>query len=347
MVGHREIVQRTGRPRGVGVGSCQRRLGSLTCTELLSGGMWMTKGVDGAVELVAELDRRSPSNTIAANAPRSTGIYRYLSEGMNGPNAGEFTQLAIDLIERLGIWWSPEVYATLPVMVPWCIRDRSCRYDQGPEAWGSPRSDGYLRDDNSIIKKLPLSLFISGPEESLYRGRKPWRGFTACHIWRDLPGGTFAGADPRLYSFVPNLIWLPSWLAPLTDRQGGDVQAMLQRTSLALFRSVEVPDSLAPYVDGSWRQLPNPGPGVALDTVRLQKFEPVPAFFARRLAYLDKFISGCDEVLDGRSLTRRLICSRYTEGLPSLDRARIRQFRDAMDDYRRACSGALMEVQNV
>lgn len=300
----------------------------------------MAKGVDGVVELVAELDRCSPSNSVAANAPRSTGIYRYLLEGMNGPDAGKFTQLAIDLIQRLGIWWSPEVYATLPVMVPWCIRDRTCRYDQGPESWGAPRSDGYLRDDNSIIKKLPLSLLISGPEGSLYRGQKPWRGFTACHIWRDLPGGTYAGADPWLYSFVPNLIWLPTWLAPLTDRQGGHVQAVLQRTSLALFREVVVPAPLCSYTEASWSKLPPPGPGVALAPENIQKFEPASAFFSRRLAYIDNVINGCGEVLHGRSPSRKLICTRYSEGLPALDRGEIGQFRNAMDEYQRAVSVA-------
>jgi hypothetical protein len=301
----------------------------------------MTKGVDGTVELVAELDRRSASSSIAANAPRSSGVYRYLSEGLRGPNADDFMRVTIDLIQDLGIWWSPTIYAMLPVMVPWCIRDRTCRYDQGPESWGAPRDDGYLRDDNSIIKKLPLSLVISGPTESRYSGQKPWRGFTACHIWRDLPDGTMAGADPWLYSFVPNLVWLPTWLAPLTDRQGGDIQAVLQRTSIALFGDVEVPESLRGYTSASWSKLPPPGRGIGIATERLQKFEPVSSFFSRRLNSLDNFVSGCDQVLDDRLLTRKLICSRYTEGLPTLDRADIRQFRNAMDDYRRACSVGL------
>ena len=299
----------------------------------------MAKGVDGAVELVAYLDRRSNSSSVALNAPRSSGLYRYLSEGMSsGPDSEEFSRLTMDLIQDLGVWWSPDVYAALPVIVPWCIRDRTCRYDQGPESWGSPRSDGYLRDDNSIIKKLPLSLIINGPEGSPYRGQKPWRGFTACHIWRDLPGGDLAGADPWLYSFVPNLIWLPSWLAPLTDRQGSEVQAVLQRTSDALFRDMQIPELVSSYVETAWNKLPSPSAGTAFVVSRLNAFEPVPSFFARRLTYLDNFVNGCDEVLSGRSLSRKLICTRYTDGLPALDHDAIRQFRHAMNDYRRACS---------
>ncbi|OQZ91492.1 hypothetical protein [Mycolicibacter algericus] len=300
------------------------------------------KGVDGAVELVAVLDQMSDTSPIAFDAPRSAALYRYLSEGMRaGPKAEEFRDLAIELIQRLGIWWSPEIYATLPVMVPWCIRDRACRYDQGPESWGSPRSDGYLRDDNSIIKKLPLPLPISGPEGSAYRGRKPWRGFTACHIWRDLPSGKLAGADPWLYSFVPNLIWLPTWLAPLTDRQGDNTQVVLQRTSIALFRGVELRGPVTGYAEAAWAKLPSPppGPGLALET--LNKFDAVPSYLTRRLNSLDKFVKGCDEILAGHQIKQKLVCTRYTEELPKLDRRNVKQFRDTMEDYRQACAAAL------
>src|SRR4051812_43918446 len=118
----------------------------------------MSKGIDGAVELIAELDRLSATSSVAASAPRGPALYRYLADGLSA-QAGlrpagrdEFKDLTGQLLARLGIWWSPEAYRLLPVMTPWCVRDRSCRYDQGPESWGAPREDGYLRDDNSIIK---------------------------------------------------------------------------------------------------------------------------------------------------------------------------------------------------
>ena len=304
-----------------------------------------TVGVDGATELIAELDRQSDTSLIALKAPRSSSLYRYLSEGLrSGPNYAEFTNLTIQLIQRTSIWWSAEAYTSLPVIVPWCIRDRACRYDQGPEAWGSPRSDGYLRDDNSIIKKLPLPISISSPEGSAYHGRKLWRGFTACHIWRDLPDGELAGADPWLYSFIPNLVWLPSWLAPLTDRQGGDVQAVLQRTSIALFGSVRVLKPLSKYAENAWRKLPDPHLGMTLQIQQLSKFDPPQAFFVRRLRYLDKFVQGCDDVLNNRPVRGKLICSRYTEGLPTLEHDEIRRFRDTLDTYRNACSASLAEL---
>lgn len=210
-------------------------------------------GIDGAVELAAELNRLSAGSPVAARAPRSKALYRYLAEGLENPlgafggSAAEFQALTQHLLTRLGIWWSAESYGLMPVMIPWCVRDRSCRWDQGPESWGAPRDDGFLRDDNSIIKKLPLPVTVAGPEEHPYTGRKPWRGFTACHIWRDLGSGMVAGEDPWLYSFMPNLVWLPSWLAPLTDRQGSQAQALLQRLSYDRYRTAPVAATVAAY----------------------------------------------------------------------------------------------------
>lgn len=299
------------------------------------------KGVDATVEIIAELNRLSVTHAVAREAPRSGALYRYLADGMKAPPSNEFLTLTCDLISRLGVWWSAGAYARLPMLTPWCVRDRSCRYDQGPESWGAPRIDAYLRDDNSIIKKLPLSSTISAPHGHPYDGQKPWRGFTACHIWRDLPGGSVAGEDPWLYSFVPNLVWLPSWLAPLTDRHSSAVQQILQRTSIALFRDVAVPSMLAPYTESAWLQLrPPPASGPTLPLTQLAAFQPNDDFFARRIAYLDKFVVGCTSVLSTGRLATKLICSRYTAGLPLLNQLAIGAFSDAMSAYRDAVVAA-------
>ncbi|OBI76359.1 hypothetical protein [Mycolicibacterium fortuitum] len=302
-------------------------------------------GIDASVEIVHELDRLCQSSVVAEHAPRSKTLYAYLARGMqegdaSGAPSHEFMDITNRLIQKLGIWWSPQAYSQLPVIVPWCVRDRSCRYDHGPESWGAPRNDGYLRDDNSIIKKLPLTCVVSAPPDHPYRDRKPWRGFTACHIWRDMPDGTLAGADPWLYSFMPNLIWLPSWLSPLTDRQSSEVQRTLQRTSMALFREAKVPSQLQPYAEYGWSKLHEPPPGYVLPVDRLAMFDPHEKFFRNRINYLDKMVAGTQAVLTCGSLPAKLICSRYTVGLPQLDRAAIFEFGTAMKDYRNAVVNA-------
>lgn len=301
--------------------------------------------IDAGVELGRELDRLSDTSVIAARAPRGAGLTGYLARGMATEplegTPGEFTALTESLLQRLSIWWAPSGYARLPTMVPWCIRDRSARYDQGPESWSAPRDDGYLRDDNSIIKKLPLPVRVRANAEHPYADRKPWRGFTACHIWRELPDGKIAGTDPWLYSFMPNLVWIPSPLSALSDIHESHVQLILQRTSFSLFRAVECAPSVRKYSEYAWGRLPHPPTtGRTLDVSELALFEVDAAFVARRMAYLNSFISGADEVLQTGRLSRKLISTRYTQGLPLLDPAAIANFRDALASYRNAVADA-------
>jgi hypothetical protein len=307
----------------------------------------MPNGIDAAVELAGELGRLSEGDSVARAAPRGKDLYRYLAAGLSAqpqlgsPTRDEFLAITERLLARLSIWWSPAAYRRLPVMTPWCVRDRSCRYDQGPESWGAPRADGFLRDDNSIIKKLPLPVMVTAPAGHPYGGKKPWRGFTACHIWRNLPGGDVAGEDPWLYSFMPNLVWLPSWLAPLTDRQESHVQELLQRTSLALFRHSPVEPPIASYAEAAWLRLPVPEPGEVLPLGQLAMFDPEPAFFRRRLAYMDKFVAGCESLRLSGTLPQKLICTRYTTGLPALPAEVVAQFGDTLHCYSDAVRASL------
>ena len=247
--------------------------------------------IDAGVQLARVLDVLSDQSAVAAGAPRGTGLAGYLARGMAAEplegNPGEFTSLTESLLQRLSIWWAPGGYARMPTMVPWCIRDRSARYDQGPESWSAPRDDGYLRDDNSIIKKLPLPVWVRAAAGHPYANRKPWRGFTACHIWRELPDGQIAGTDPWLYSFMPNLVWMPSPLSALSDMHESHVQLILQRTSVALFRDVGCAPSVRSYSEYAWSRLPNPTTmSRTLDLADLAVLEADDAFVARRLTYL-------------------------------------------------------------
>lgn len=294
--------------------------------------------IDGSTELADLLDALSSERPVAARAPRSRGLSTYLASGIasEGPG-GEHWRLTEELLTRLSIWWSEWAYQNLPVMVPWAIRDRSARYDQGPENWGTPRADGFFRDDNSIIKKLPLPLTVRGHREHPYHGRQLARGFTACHIWRDLPNGRVGGEDPFIYSFIPNLVWLPTPLAPLTDRHGSLVQLLLQRTSRLKYWGQEPPQFL-PYTDRAWDQLAAPPPGRTLDIDSLANFAADPAFVRRRLEYIDRIVAGADSVVRTGGLSSKLISSRYTAGLPRLEKHAVERFRDLLRAYRQAAS---------
>jgi hypothetical protein len=298
-------------------------------------------GIDAGVELEHELDLLSNVSAPASQAPRGTGLYRFLANGLNGEDSermpdAPFTWLTEELIVRLGVWWSSSGYAKLPTMTPWCIRDRSARYDQGPESWGAPRHDGYFRDDNSIIKKLPLPLNIITMPDHRYTGRilNRGRGFTACHIWRLLSDGGIAGTDPWLYSFMPNLVWVPKAMAPLTDQAGSPhIQRILKRTSLAIYRTVMPTTATSPYIDHAWSRLDEPEPGRNLPLERLTYFDANEAFINRRLRYLDKVAGSADYVLDNGKAPSYTVSRRYTAGLPLLERHAIASFGRAMADY--------------
>ena len=61
------------------------------------------------------------------------------------------------LVQSMAIWLPTDVYRQWPVLMPWVVRDPQCRGNRKkniPDQWASPNNDGYLRDDNSLIKSL-------------------------------------------------------------------------------------------------------------------------------------------------------------------------------------------------
>jgi hypothetical protein len=106
--------------------------------------------------------------------------------------------------------------------VPYAVRDPHARKDHprkgAPDEWGKPFPNGLFRDDNSLIKGIPRSLRINGVNPR-FNDARIGRGFVAAHVFPRLVGSRrkLSVRDPLTYSFVPNLVWLPSELAKLTD----------------------------------------------------------------------------------------------------------------------------------
>jgi hypothetical protein len=141
-------------------------------------------------------------------------LYHYLEKDLRESDIWLFQMLAARLFTSLGIWLSPTLYARCPILVPFAVRDPTCRprKDGDPDLWGAPTPQGYFRDDNSLVKSLPRTLRIESPENRIYHGRLIGNGFVAAHVWRVL-GTEGAGAlglsarDPDTNTFVPNLVW--------------------------------------------------------------------------------------------------------------------------------------------
>ena len=70
-------------------------------------------------------------------------------------------------------------------------------------------------------------------------------------------------------------------------------------------------------------------------------FSPTPPFYARRLASIRKVAGGCDEILNGRPLQTKIVCSRYTDGLPRVDTGALAKFSSELRAYALGTESAL------
>lgn len=243
-------------------------------------------------------------------------IYRFLRDLFTDEET--FGEVARSLLAASAIWFPPSVYQAVPVLVPYVVRDPSCRGGKGkPDEWASPDAAGYLRDDNSLIKNIPRSLSITAPAQKHLNGRRMATEFVAAHVWRvPVDGGVLASRRPLLNSFVPNLVWLPSQIAKLTDIEGSTVQRTLQEMAWARYRHCKVDVHLQDVAEDAWALLPSPTSAGVHDMETWNYFVPTDGFVKRRKARVQSVLAAIQTVLGGAELSTKVISTRYTEGLP-------------------------------
>jgi hypothetical protein len=226
------------------------------------------------------------------------------------------------LIMTMGVWLPLEVYERWPVLLPWVVRDPSCRGNRRkglPDEWSSPDSDGYLRDDNSLIKALPRALTVRGPARSRMSGARLGSEFVASHVWRVVKHDLLASRIPLLNSFVPNLVWLPGQVAKLTDREDGVVQQALQAVAHHIYRDARVRGELREATERAWAMIPEPVVDLqSLDLEALNWFEPTGGFYRTRLKRLRSVIEALEAIEEGAALPSRVVTTRYAAGLPGV-----------------------------
>ena len=253
--------------------------------------------------------------------------------------AQEFIKKARD---ALGIWLHPKYYQELPIIVPYAIRDSSCRRS-GPnhtDEWGTPDIRGFFRDDNSLIKNIVNSMTVKSPTHWL-KGLKG-NGFTASHVWREpsdyKENPILASRRPELNSFVPNLVWLPKQIAKLTDREGSFAQHYLQALSRHIYGKVEVKNGVIKLVNDIWNLLPSPND---LRNVALPDINTI-AFFdyqekivnKRKTKRIAAIRDACQDILEFKSIsTSTLVTKRYRDGLPSISHDNLSKLKKWLDDY--------------
>lgn len=123
----------------------------------------------------------------------------------------------VELIERSARWVHPDTFQALPVWAPETARGQPL-YDAG---WtrrytNTRRSTGATAEkfegNVAALKSLVAALGVASP--------KP-KNWTVCHIWGyDDPSFAKQSSvvqDPRYFSCVANMVWLPTPLKGFTD----------------------------------------------------------------------------------------------------------------------------------
>ena len=250
-------------------------------------------------------------------------LYRFFNEVL--PSEPElFEKIPRLLVISMAVWFPKSVYQRMPVLLPWVLRDTTCRGKKSkgkriiPDQWGAPNEDGYLRDDNSLVKGIPKSLGITSESYSFVNGRHLGTEFVAAHIWRENNTGTLASRLPQLNTFVPNLVWLPSQVAKLSDREGSHVQTALKEVSWGIYHDLPLTGSAKTVADQSWSLLPKPvAPRNVLET-ELNWFVATNKFMKTRFSKLDAVIDALEKLKDGQKVPQKLQPSRFRDGLPSV-----------------------------
>jgi hypothetical protein len=265
-------------------------------------------------------------------------LYRLFQSLLKNEDHKVRRALAGEMIQGMTIWLPLDLYQKCPVILPWVVRNPKCRPrklkgKQYPDRWGAPDELGYQMDDNTLIKGIPKSLPIAGPEDSPLVGKKMGNYFVASHIWREIDGlDVLASRHPELNSFSPNLVWLPSQISKLSDREGQIVQDLLKLASWKIYRNVKVDANYSDAVEEIWKYLEKDIENISekynFDAKTAHYFLPKDEkFVLRRIEIARKaleFISSCET---GSPTPPKSITSRYAEGLPKVSKATLSKLK--------------------
>jgi hypothetical protein len=261
-------------------------------------------------------------------------LYRLFQKLLASKDHRVRSALAGEMIQGMSIWLPLDLYEKCPVMLPWVVRNNKCRpYTlkgiKYPDRWGSPDDQGYQMDDNTLIKSIPKSLQISGPIDSPLTGKKMGNYFVASHIWRKINGlDVVANKHPELNSFVPNLVWLPTQISKLSDKEGHIIQDLLKLASWKIYHKANVENRYSDDVKRVWKYLEKEVEKIA----NQYEFDPTTAhyflpkddkFVSRRVEISRKaleFITSCEI---GTPIPNNGTTTRYAEGLPNVPKSKF------------------------
>jgi hypothetical protein len=212
-----------------------------------------------------------------------------LTDGYHIPDGNEALRQDIpaiaELVERTARWVHPDTVRALPVWAPHTARGRPLynagwthRYTNTRKTTGitAEKFEGNVAALNTLKAALGVT------------SQKP-KNWTVCHIW-GYDDASFAQRsnvvqDPRYFSCVANMVWLPTSLKGFTDTLP-EIKAMLRVCSFHLYgwacEHPSVADQAAKVRSGwtpdhypkTWPSSSQPGilpPGTAAFTARIER----------------------------------------------------------------------------
>lgn len=249
-------------------------------------------------------------------------IYHYIQKTLLADNdSDDFTKELIErLIIDLSIWFPADAYRQIPILLPFVIRDSSCRRKQPnstKDEWGNANEFGFLRDDNSLIKGIIKSFLVEGRRVKDYDNKKLANGFVASHIWRNLQinQDKLASTFEKTNSFIPNLVWLPKQISKLTDREGSYAQNLLKTISYKIYFNN---NSLSDFKKEIWAELENPNTQTkhSIDVSKLNYFKIPDTWVDKKRKGLIEEITTIKSVINSETVgSKKVKCSSY---LPTL-----------------------------
>lgn len=292
----------------------------------------------------SEFNQLLIKNGINAKNYFSSDNKRSFKEFLNIIEKNQYIQIIqkyiIDLVQNCSIWLSPQFFQNIPIFLPFSVRERTSwqhrRTNLNGDNWGSANNKGYVIDDNSDIKDIIRNAEIIN--NTFSANLKPSTGFIACHIW---PKTT---SNPRLYSFVPNIVWLPRPIAKLSDDQTSYLSQILKIISTELYKEIKIYKyELKQIINDSWSLLlkkpdsPNYNDSTIKNTIKIANISYSNQNIERRkikliqnidkiLLYIKLFIKDPNYKINS---TEKLIHNRYISSLLLL----IKEDNESVKEY--------------
>lgn len=245
------------------------------------------------------------------------------------------------MIEQLllwgGVWFSPKAYEQIPVLRPYVIRDSSCRNkDPKKDTWAQSSSRGLMRDDNTSIKSIPKSLPIISPWKEM-NGKTLGNSWVASHVWMSMQTRCEHACEwERTNSFIPNLVWLPSQLSKLTDRDGSYAQLFLKHISHLLYSKIRIAN---PMLSGIWSELKDPGitPVTKFTLDDLNFFDSDAGWITDKKVKLQQELQSILDILDAPAVEVKAVYNdRYTSTLRDVSKTMAVSDKENLQDWIKA-----------